>query len=56
MSIIIQNNEKKKKKKKKQARINLYHYRLEENRIKKVKLKVKMKNKIHKKGFFKINL
>ena len=43
MSIIIQNNEKK------QARINLYHYRLEENRIK----KVKMKNKIHKKGFSK---
>lgn len=30
MSIIIQNNEKK------QARISLYHYRLEENRIKKL--------------------
>lgn len=51
MSIIIQNNEKK------QARISLYHYRLEENGIKKVKQpkEVKMKNKIHKKGFSKIN-
>lgn len=38
MSIIIENNEKK------QARISLYHYRLEENWIKKVKQpKVKMK-------------
>jgi len=52
MSIIIQNNEKK------QARINLYHYRLEEKQNKKSKT-TKSKNekqKYIKRVFFKINL
>lgn len=44
MNIIIQKNGKK------QARISLYHYRLEEKKNKKVKQpnEVKMKNKVHK--------